>query len=291
MSTSAEPNHTFRYSLLLNPPSFGWIFVVSHLSWPTRHFFQNSTPVQCVNVMTNNLLTRTRVVLLLWGGAVVVFPTSCFLVKTRLGPPTTAPFCISYASFSGAYSSDRFLSWSIPRRRYCKDTPRSDTASSHVDTKPWVKSSPFFLCIQEGADIQIVVILQPTVKCSHSLLPEHLLAVLILLQQQDKRVFQFWEPTTIQRQAIIMQSVSTVKPLIWQPWFCLAASIHFHPPLITRAWPQIITNVQKLEICGWNGVDKNMILPCFFATVTCFSAPMCVMKYFLIIFRSYLLEL
>ena len=67
----------------------------------------------------------------------------------------------------------------------------------------------------------------------------------------------------MQRQAIIIQFVSTVKPLIWQPWFCLAASIHFHPPLITRACPQIITNVQKLEICGWNGVDKNMILPCF----------------------------
>ena len=63
---------------------------MSHLSWPTRHFFQNSTLVQRVNVMTNNLLTRTRVVILLWGGAVVVFPTSYFLVKTRLGPPTTA---------------------------------------------------------------------------------------------------------------------------------------------------------------------------------------------------------
>ena len=45
-----------------------------------------------------------------------VFPASCLRVNTKLGPPTTAAFIMSYASALGAYSCCGLRPLNVPRR-------------------------------------------------------------------------------------------------------------------------------------------------------------------------------
>ena len=50
---------------------------------------------------------------------------SCFLQKTRLGPPTSSTFSISLASFTGVWNSRASLLFSVPRKIYFIETPAS----------------------------------------------------------------------------------------------------------------------------------------------------------------------
>lgn len=58
-----------------------------------------------------------------------VTPASCIRLNTRLGPPTTAPLSILYAFGPGAYNCGASRWFCVPNRRYCIETPDSDTAS------------------------------------------------------------------------------------------------------------------------------------------------------------------
>ena len=50
---------------------------------------------------------------------------SCFLQKTRLGPPTSSTFSISLASITGVWNSRASLLFSVPRKIYFIETPAS----------------------------------------------------------------------------------------------------------------------------------------------------------------------
>ena len=65
----------------------------------------------------------------------------------------------------------------------------------NVNSQPCVEDSHRLQGFQKGFNIQVVVILWAISECSHSLLPEHLLAVLRPLLQQETHI-SAWKTTS-----------------------------------------------------------------------------------------------
>ena len=123
MSTSAKPNY---------PPPFKlrWTFqrsmaFAANAQWPPCRRVSCST--LCLGTMRWRRSPELFdiVASLNLHEQILGFHASCFLQKTRLGPPTSSTFSISLASFTGVWNSRAFLLFSVPRKIYFIETPAS----------------------------------------------------------------------------------------------------------------------------------------------------------------------
>ena len=97
------------------------------------------------------------------------------------------------------------------------DTRKRDRVLEDVNTKVCVERLHLLKRLQEGGDVQIVVVLQPVAEGLHASLAEDAVAVVVLLERKDVLVLELRIPGQIRWQARKVQLGRAVEPLVGEP--------------------------------------------------------------------------
>ena len=89
--------------------------------------------------------------------------------------------------------------------------------------------------LQEGSDVQVVVVLQPVTEGLHALFAEDEVAVIILLQRENVLTLELGIPGHVRRKIREVQLVWTVEPLVREPGLGQGGTVGFGPLVIRDA--------------------------------------------------------
>ena len=89
--------------------------------------------------------------------------------------------------------------------------------------------------LQEGGDVQVVVVLQPVAEGLHALLAEDAVAVVVLLQRENVLTLEPGIPGHVRRKAGEVQLVWTVEPLVREPGLGQGGSVGLDPLVVRDA--------------------------------------------------------
>ena len=131
---------------------------------------------------------------------------------------------------------------------------------SNVNTKIGVERLHLLESLQEGSDVQIVVVLQPVAEGLHASLAEDAVAVVVLLERKDVLVLELGIPCQIRRQAWEVQLGWAVEPLVGKPGLGERGAVGLDPLVVSDAWGQIVHNIQELELGSVDEHDAAVLL-------------------------------
>ena len=101
--------------------------------------------------------------------------------------------------------------------------------------------------LQEGGDVQVVVVLQPVTGGPHATLAEDSVAVVVLLQREHVLALEPGLPGHVRRKTGEVQLVRTVEPLVREPGLGEGGAVGLDPLVVRDARGQVVQHIQKLE--------------------------------------------
>ena len=114
--------------------------------------------------------------------------------------------------------------------------------------------------LQEGGNVQVVVVLQPVAKGLHTPLFEDAVAVVVLLQSEHILTLELGIPSHVRRQAWEVQLVRTVEPLVREPRLGKSGAIGLNPLLVRDARTQVVQHIQELKLGSVDEHDTTVLL-------------------------------
>ena len=130
----------------------------------------------------------------------------------------------------------------------------------NVDPKARVKLLHLLQRLQEGGNVQVVVVLQPVTEGLHAPLAENAVAVVVLLQREHVIALELGVPGHVRGQAGEVQLVRAVEPLVQESGFGKGGAVSFDPLLVRDARAQVVQHVQELELGGVDEHDPAVLL-------------------------------
>ena len=130
----------------------------------------------------------------------------------------------------------------------------------NVDPKVRVKLLHLLKSLQEGGNVQVVVVLQPVAEGLHAPFFEKTVAVVVLLQREHVLALELGVPGHVRGQAGEVQLVRAVEPLVREPGFSEGGAVGLDPLLVRDAWAQVVQHVQELELGGVDEHDPAVLL-------------------------------
>ena len=130
----------------------------------------------------------------------------------------------------------------------------------NVNPKGCVKLLHLLQCLQEGGNVQVVVVLQPVAEGLHTPLFEDAVAVVVLLQSEHILTLELGIPSHVRRQAGKVQLVRAVEPLVREPGLGKGSTIGLDPLLVRDARAQVVQHVQELELGSVDEHDTTVLL-------------------------------
>ena len=139
-------------------------------------------------------------------------------------------------------------------------TQEGDRVLEDVHPKAGVKLLHLLERLQEGGDIQVVVVLQPVAEGPHATLAENAVAVVVHLQREDVLALELGIPGKVGRKAGEVQLVRAVEPLVRQPGLGEGGAVSLDPLVVRDSRGQVVQHVQELEQGGVYEHDATVLL-------------------------------
>ena len=140
------------------------------------------------------------------------------------------------------------------------DARKRDRVLEDVHSKVCVERLHLLQRLQEGSDVQIVVVLQPVAEGLHASLAEDAVAVVVLLEGENVLVLERGIPCQIRGQAWEVQLGWAVEPLVGKPGLGERGAVGLDPLVVSDAWGQIVHNIQELELGSVDEHDAAVLL-------------------------------
>ena len=168
----------------------------------------------------------------------------------------------------------RLLVWSIqlgwlvaPARlqRLAQDVllgyPREgDCVLEDVHPKTGVELLHLLERLQEGGDVQIVVVLQPVTEVLHAPLAEDAMAVVVFLERKGEPALELGVPGQVWWKPWEVQLVRAVEPLVREPGFGKRGAVCLDPLVVSDAGGQVVHNIQEVELERVDEHDATVLL-------------------------------
>ena len=116
--------------------------------------------------------------------------------------------------------------------------------------------------LQEGSDVQVVVVLQPVAEGFHATLAEDTVAVVVLLESEAVPSLELGIPRHVRGQTGEVQLVWGVEPLVREPGLGVDGAVCLDPLVVSDARGQVVHHVQELELGGVDEHDAAVLLRC-----------------------------
>ena len=140
------------------------------------------------------------------------------------------------------------------------DARKRDRVLEDVHSKVCVERLHLLERLQEGGDVQIVVVLQPVAEGLHASLTEDAVAVVVLLERENVLVLELGIPCQIRGQAPEVQLGGAVEPLVREPGLGERGAVGLDPLVISDAGGQVVHNIQELELGRVDEHDAAVLL-------------------------------
>ena len=112
-----------------------------------------------------------------------------------------------------------------------------------VDPKGRVELLHLLKGLQEGGNVQVVVVLQPVTEGLHAAFFENAVAVVILLQREHVLALELGVPGHVRGQTGEVQLVRAVEPLVREPGLGKGGAVGLDPLLVRDARAQVVQHV------------------------------------------------
>ena len=140
------------------------------------------------------------------------------------------------------------------------DARKRDCVLEDVHSKICVERLHLLELLQEGGDVQVVVVLQPVAEGLHAPLTEDAMAVVVFLESKDVLVLELGIPSQVGWQAREVQLGRTIEPLVREPGLGERGAVGLDPLVVSDAGGQVVYNIQELELGRVDEHDAAVLL-------------------------------